>query len=407
MAVHGVFEVGAHLEHMVVQPKFTWSPIIQPFLQDKRRIVLNESQPNSVELLSIIRVNKPTGATTSTIRVDDNSCTIDRNLYPFARLDRTVCITTNDVQHPHLVLEAPSPAERDWLVVALKLIVARLASIIIVRDEEMLLEFFSPYSALMQLEADAGEPPSSATTPATATRGVGQSPQDAVASMTPPAPGAMLEGPAGIPAPATPLIGHHPQRHPRRRYHRNPQLRPRLYRPPQQQQQQQRHQQHDHFCSTGEDGAFLGGDEVVFVAATTPVAAPGEDPDDEALVMTSDDDDAEEHDQGDRSDDDDDDEEDGEAMSGDDDADSDPDEALEMITDDETDDGDKADAKKDDVIIANVAAQYVCHLAVGERAGHGPLMITCNDDYGDDEIETDNEGTENETRQGPPSSDAV
>jgi hypothetical protein len=154
MAVHGVFEVGAHLEHMVVQPKFTWSPIVQPDLQDKRRIVLNESQPNSVELLSIIRVNKPNGSTMSTLPVDDNSCTIDRRLYPFARLDRTVCITTNDVLHPQLVLEAPSRAERDWLVVALKLIVARLASIIIVRDEEMLLEFFSPYSALMQLEAD-------------------------------------------------------------------------------------------------------------------------------------------------------------------------------------------------------------------------------------------------------------
>ena len=33
----------------------------------------------------------------------------------------------------------------------MKMIVARLASIIIVRDENMLLEFFSPYSALTSL----------------------------------------------------------------------------------------------------------------------------------------------------------------------------------------------------------------------------------------------------------------
>lgn len=175
MAVHGVFEVGAHLEHMVVQPKFTWSPVIQPDLLGKRRLALSGSQPNSVELLSIIRVNKPSAATTGAIAVDDNVCTVDRNVYPFPRLDRTVCITTNDRQHPHLVLEAPSPAERDWLVVALKLIVARLASIIIVRDEEMLLEFFSPYAALMQLEPDevasSASSSSSSSAPAATTPG--------------------------------------------------------------------------------------------------------------------------------------------------------------------------------------------------------------------------------------------
>lgn len=138
MAVQGAFEVGAHLETTVVQPKFTWSPILQPSMHDRRKLVLSESAPNSVELLSIIRVNKP--------------MFLDRVRYPFCRLDRAICITTNDLIHPFVVLEASSPSERDRLVVALKLIVARLASIIIVRNEEMLLEFFSPYSALLQLE---------------------------------------------------------------------------------------------------------------------------------------------------------------------------------------------------------------------------------------------------------------
>jgi len=93
--------------------------------------------------LSIIRVNK--------------ACAYqrwDQNRYPYARLDRTCVVSTNDTNHSTIVLEARSSQERDWLVFSLKLIVARLASIIITRDEDMLHEFFSPYSALMQLEDD-------------------------------------------------------------------------------------------------------------------------------------------------------------------------------------------------------------------------------------------------------------
>jgi hypothetical protein len=153
VAVHGVFEVGAHLDNMVVQPKFTWSPVLQPNLEEGRKILLSGSQPHSVELLSIIRVNKPSPTTAPSI----TGSGWDRSRYPFCRLDRTLCVTTNDLAHPYLVFEARSPSERDWLVVALKLIVARLASIIIVRDEDMLLEFFSPYSALMELEDDEDE----------------------------------------------------------------------------------------------------------------------------------------------------------------------------------------------------------------------------------------------------------
>lgn len=138
----GAFEVGAHLDNLVVQPKFTWSPVYEPHL-NQRRIRLSGTEPDSIELLSIIRVVKPTQ--------------LNRNLYPFARLERTCCITTNDEAFPYLVLEAPSTRERDWLVNALKMIVARLASIIIVRDEAMLLEFFTPYAALMNMDADQHE----------------------------------------------------------------------------------------------------------------------------------------------------------------------------------------------------------------------------------------------------------
>jgi hypothetical protein len=126
----------------VVQPKFTWSPAYEADLQ-KRKICLSGGDPHSVELLSIIRVVKPKK--------------LDRDLYPFARLDRTCCISTNDERFPYLVFEASSPRERNWLVTALKMIVARLASIIIVRDEARLLEFFSPYSAIMSLADGDGD----------------------------------------------------------------------------------------------------------------------------------------------------------------------------------------------------------------------------------------------------------
>jgi len=63
-------------------------------------------------------------------------------------------VKTNDSTYPNIVLEARSTKERDWLVFSLKLIVARLASIIITRDEEMLHEFFSPYSALIHFEEE-------------------------------------------------------------------------------------------------------------------------------------------------------------------------------------------------------------------------------------------------------------
>jgi hypothetical protein len=136
LAVTGAFEVGAHLDQLVVQPKFTWSPAYEANLEN-RKFHLSGGEPDSIELLSIVRVVCPHS--------------LDRKLYPFARIDRSCCISTNDEKFPFLVFEAKSTPERDWLVTSLKMIVARLASIIIVRDEAMLQEFFSPYSALMSL----------------------------------------------------------------------------------------------------------------------------------------------------------------------------------------------------------------------------------------------------------------
>lgn len=132
MAVSATFEVGTHLDHKVVQPKLTWNPSNKQ--QPKKQ---SQAESNWVELLSIIRVIVPQK--------------LNRELYPFARTDRTLCIVANDNRNPYLVFEAESKEQRDWLVTALKMTVARLASIIIIKDESMLLEFFSPYAALLSL----------------------------------------------------------------------------------------------------------------------------------------------------------------------------------------------------------------------------------------------------------------
>ncbi|CAJ1935989.1 unnamed protein product [Cylindrotheca closterium] len=143
MAVSATFEVGTHLDHKVVQPKLTWNASNSNQSPAKK----SQLDSNWVELLSIIRVITPNK--------------LNRKLYPFARTDRTLCIVANDNRNPYLVFEAESQEQRDWLVTALKMTVARLASIIIIKDESMLLEFFSPYAALISLreqeEADEEE----------------------------------------------------------------------------------------------------------------------------------------------------------------------------------------------------------------------------------------------------------
>lgn len=137
MAVSATFEVGTHLDQKVVQPKLTWNASAASKQQPAKQ---SQLESNWVELLSIIRVIVPQK--------------LNRKLYPFARTDRTLCIVANDSRNPYLVFEAASREQRDWLVTALKMTVARLASIIIIKDESMLLEFFSPYAALMSLRED-------------------------------------------------------------------------------------------------------------------------------------------------------------------------------------------------------------------------------------------------------------
>ena len=139
VSVQGWFEMGSRLQSKVVHPKFMWRETYQPEL-NHRKLGMSCRTPNSIDLLSIVRVLKPE--------------TLDRDKYPFAKINSSFSILSNSNDR-HL-FEAASPKDRDWFVHGLKLVVARLASMIIVGDEHMFVEFFSPWahSALLDTEID-------------------------------------------------------------------------------------------------------------------------------------------------------------------------------------------------------------------------------------------------------------
>lgn len=121
-SITGWFESGSQLDNLVVFPKFVWRQAFQSGTS------LISRTPHHIQLLTIVGVVTP--------------ASLDRNLYPFARLDRSCLIQTHDGKE--YVFEASCGQERDLFVKRLKVLVARLASSVIVHDENMLKEFFSP-----------------------------------------------------------------------------------------------------------------------------------------------------------------------------------------------------------------------------------------------------------------------
>mmetsp|Transcript_30993 Transcript_30993/g.45977 ORF Transcript_30993/g.45977 Transcript_30993/m.45977 type:complete len:801 (-) Transcript_30993:234-2636(-) len=137
ISVQGWFEMGSRLENRVIQPKFMWRKTYQPNLSTHRK--LSCETPDSIELLSMVRILKPTQ--------------LNRKHFPFAKVDHSFSILANNKDL--YLFEAQSSQERDWIVHGLKLVVARLASMIIVGDEQMFVEFFSPWAHSPVLDDDA------------------------------------------------------------------------------------------------------------------------------------------------------------------------------------------------------------------------------------------------------------
>jgi hypothetical protein len=111
-------------------PKLTWVPVFEVALQSK---ILNVTldNPGTIDLLDVCRV-----------RECDK---INRNLHPFAKAESSFVVQTQNGTH---LFEARSKQERGRIVNGLRLVIARLASLLMLRDLRAVDEFFGGQSAV-------------------------------------------------------------------------------------------------------------------------------------------------------------------------------------------------------------------------------------------------------------------
>ena len=133
--------MGARLSAKIVQPKFMWKEIFEPNLQHRRKLSPGSVSRDSMDLLNMVRILKPAKITDQNRR---------QHVFPFSVADRSILIhAQNGDRH---LFEASSVEERDTLADGLRLIVARLASMIIVGDDQMFYEFFAPWAYTLDME---------------------------------------------------------------------------------------------------------------------------------------------------------------------------------------------------------------------------------------------------------------
>ena len=105
-------------------PKLTWLPAHEKNLEH-RVLNVSDNNPGSLDLLDVCRVRE---------------CqSINRRLHPFAHVDRSFIIQT---QNGRFMFEAQSKQERGRIVNGLKLVIARLASLLMLKDLRAVDEFF-------------------------------------------------------------------------------------------------------------------------------------------------------------------------------------------------------------------------------------------------------------------------
>ncbi|MCE2972337.1 MAG: hypothetical protein LW852_02720, partial [Sediminibacterium sp.] len=118
-------EAGVYLgDGTFLLPKLTWLPVHENKLF-ARVLNVTEDSPGSLDLLDVCRVKECDA--------------IDRNSYPFAHVDRSFVIQTQGRNH---LFETQTTQERGRVVNGLKLVIARLASLLMLRDLRAVDEFF-------------------------------------------------------------------------------------------------------------------------------------------------------------------------------------------------------------------------------------------------------------------------
>ena len=120
--------MGSCLKRTLLQPKFVWRSNDNVRHTSRQSKVQSIHSPESIELLNIVRVVVPSQ--------------INRQIHPFVKKDCVFMIVTNTEEESFF--EAATKDERDKFVFAFKVMVARLASKIIVGDKDVFDEFFTP-----------------------------------------------------------------------------------------------------------------------------------------------------------------------------------------------------------------------------------------------------------------------
>ena len=124
-------EHGTRFSGQIIQPCFFWrkpSHLKSSINNVSGSKPLRQQELSSIELLDIYRILKAT----EDIRKD----------HPLAKVNNCFVITTSN--NKCFVFEAQSETERDIIVNGLKLLVSRLASMIIVGNNTVFAEFFNP-----------------------------------------------------------------------------------------------------------------------------------------------------------------------------------------------------------------------------------------------------------------------
>jgi len=125
------FEMGSCLRKVLVQPNFSWRPM-SPKTSNCRQDRINLIQtPMFVDLLNIVRLTEP--------------AVLDRSKFPFAKIENCFIITTNSKEK--FLFEAKNREEKRKFLFSTKIMIARLASKIIVGEKDVFEEFFTSLSS--------------------------------------------------------------------------------------------------------------------------------------------------------------------------------------------------------------------------------------------------------------------
>jgi len=130
IAVNAWIELGSQLRSSLIQPKFVWQPMLAHKQERNVTCNLNTHELYFLDLLDI-----------SKILLLQND---DKNRFPFAKQSCSFIIESYGKK---LIFQTDSEDERNRIMHGLKVIVAKLGSKIIVGDESVLQEFFTPVGA--------------------------------------------------------------------------------------------------------------------------------------------------------------------------------------------------------------------------------------------------------------------